>query len=672
MTNGSRRRGKKSVGISRQLASSLTLSLCCFITLSLAEGATRDIRVGPAPVVQGKTLYGNSWAAVIGINRYRHQGIKPLEAAVSDAQRMREALLGLGFPAQQIFMLTEGQATKTAIENLLGDRLRRLAETEDRVVVFFAGHGTTERIRGDVEEGYLLPVDADPDNLFATAISMTTLKQIAARQRAKHVLFAVDACYSGYAIYPTRGITNPALVEELTRKPAIQIITAGRAGDLAQEREGQGLFTKALIAGLEGQADQRGWGWVSLNHLGDYVQARVFAESDKRQLPQYGNLEGEGQFVFVLPTTVIKGESDEVMKKGETALQPDPKARLEEERRKLEAEKQRLEAERKAVYEQRRLKEEQDRLTAERVKFEEERKRLEEERRKAQQALVQPSPPLAATPLKPSEEAYKEALNHYVMSNYDLAAAAFKAYVRDYPKTAFIPNAQYWLGESYYGQKNYAQAAQQFEVAIRDYPDSPKVAMALLKQGDALLQMVDTKRATVVLCALTDAKSKHGKTREARLAREKMRERNIRCGVGETPSQSPPMGEGPPSPQEARPNQDPSKGGAEMSGAHGALGSGVGGGFAVSSYLALVDFKIQQNWALSSSSSKEAVVIVRFRVLRSGQVRDLDLETSSGSASVDASALRAVRQNLPLPPFPNTITEPSLDLRYRFVVSKDE
>jgi hypothetical protein len=61
------------------------------------------------------------------------------------------------------------------------------------------------------------------------------------------------------------------------------------------------LFTRVLIAGLEGQADQRGWGWVSLNQLGDYVQARVFSESDRRQLLQYGNLEGEGQFVFVLP-----------------------------------------------------------------------------------------------------------------------------------------------------------------------------------------------------------------------------------------------------------------------------------------------------------------------------------------------------------------------------------
>lgn len=353
--------------------------------------ATRDISVGPAPVVHGKALYANSWAAVIGINRYRHPGIKRLGGAVGDAQRIQATLLRLGFPAGQVFMLSGEEASKAAIENLLADRLRRLAQPEDRVVIFFAGHGTTEQLRGDVEEGYLLPVDADPENLFATAISMTALKQIAARQRAKHVLFIVDACYSGYAIYKTRGITNPALVEELTRRPAVQVLTAGRAGDLAQERDGQGLFTKVLIAALEGQADERGWGWVSLNQLGDYVQARVFAESDKRQLPQFGNLEGEGQFVFVLP----QGRTPE------PAPQTDPLARLEEERRKLEEEKQRLAREQQALEEQRRLKEEHERLAAERARLEEERKRLEEERRKNQQAYIPPTtipPPTTTRP----------------------------------------------------------------------------------------------------------------------------------------------------------------------------------------------------------------------------------------------------------------------------------
>ena len=100
-------------------------------------------------------------------------------------------------------------------------------------------------------------------------------------------------------------------------------------------------------------------------------------------------------------------------------------------------------------------------------------------------------------------------------------------------------------------------------------------------------------------------------------------------------------------------------------------GTGAGGGSALAMYLTRVDWKIQQNWIpVGAGASAETVVVIRFRVLRSGQVRDLELEASSGNGSLDASALRAVRLGLPLPPFPNLLTEPSLDLRYRFVMER--
>jgi TonB family protein len=93
-------------------------------------------------------------------------------------------------------------------------------------------------------------------------------------------------------------------------------------------------------------------------------------------------------------------------------------------------------------------------------------------------------------------------------------------------------------------------------------------------------------------------------------------------------------------------------------------GTGEGGGTALAQYLTLVDWKIRTNWTPLATGP---VSIVRFRVLRSGQVKDIELETSSGNASVDNSALRAVRQSSPLPPFPNLLTEATLDLRYRFI-----
>jgi len=112
-------------------------------------------------------------------------------------------------------------------------------------------------------------------------------------------------------------------------------------------------------------------------------------------------------------------------------------------------------------------------------------------------------------------------------------------------------------------------------------------------------------------------------------------------------------------------------GGVEVAGTGSGAGTGAGGGSALASYLTLLDWKIQQNWVpVGGSIGAETVVAVRFRVLRSGQVRDIELEAGSGNSSLDAAALRAIRQSLPLPPFPNMLTDPFLDLRYRFVMER--
>ncbi len=79
---------------------------------------------------------------------------------------------------------------------------------------------------------------------------MDSLGKISDRLPAKHILYVMDACYSGYAI-DNRSISDD-LLEEMVKKPAIQILTAGRQGDEAQERGGTvfspGCFCAALRA----------------------------------------------------------------------------------------------------------------------------------------------------------------------------------------------------------------------------------------------------------------------------------------------------------------------------------------------------------------------------------------------------------------------------------------
>jgi len=282
----------------------------------------RDVVV--APVLAGGSPYAESWAVIVGINDYRHPRVPKLRYAVNDAQAVERTLRAQGFRPERILTLTDAQATKGRIEGILGDELRTQVGPNDRVLVFFAGHGKTDRLRSGEEEGYLLPVDGDPGRLFSTAISMTALRQISDRIPAKHILYVVDACYSGYALF-NRSISDD-LYEEMTKKPAIQILTAGRQEDQAQERGGHGIFTEVLVRGLSGDAFPRQKAWLALEELGLWIKQRVFAESNRKQLPQYGNLSGEGQFVFMLPEGPGAGDQGPVVRPPEAPATPTPPA----------------------------------------------------------------------------------------------------------------------------------------------------------------------------------------------------------------------------------------------------------------------------------------------------------------------------------------------------------
>ena len=102
--------------------------------------------------------YAKSWALVIGIDRYRH--VSPLAHAGSDAEGVGQVLRRrLGFPDANITLLLDEGATREAI---LSAYMKYAGSPEvapdDRILVFFAGHGHTVSGRRG-EAGFLVPVD---------------------------------------------------------------------------------------------------------------------------------------------------------------------------------------------------------------------------------------------------------------------------------------------------------------------------------------------------------------------------------------------------------------------------------------------------------------------------------------------------------------------------------
>ena len=248
-----------------------------------------------------RKLGGASWALVVGINAYRHAD--RLNYAVADARAVADALRGLGF--QNVRLLLDDDATRANIEQAIYVDFKEKMSRDDRLFVFFAGHGITVELPRGGEEGYLIPVDGDPRRPEVTAIAMDEIRKMGRRVSARHIFFAIDSCFSGFAI--SRDIRPEAVSDQRIAaaldEPVVQVLTAGRKGQKAVEEEGHGIFTRRLLDGLRGLADREGRGFVTATELAAWLGPRVVRDSGGRQHPQYSALDGEGDFVFLLPKT---------------------------------------------------------------------------------------------------------------------------------------------------------------------------------------------------------------------------------------------------------------------------------------------------------------------------------------------------------------------------------
>ena len=256
----------------------------------------------PAPVPRAAAAgYANSWAILVGIDNY--QKWPKLQYAVRDAEGVGQMLVQkFGFAPERVITLKNEQATRTGILAAFHDRLAHDGlQPNDRLFVFFAGHGATRKLSSGRDLGYIVPVDADPNNLATDAIPMTDIQNIAESLQAKHELFVMDACYSGLGL--TRGGANASFLRDNGRRLGRQMLTAGGSDQLVSDGgpNGHSVFTWTLLQGLGGKADLNGDGLITATELAAYVAPAVSSVS--QQTPAFGSLPGSegGDFVFELP-----------------------------------------------------------------------------------------------------------------------------------------------------------------------------------------------------------------------------------------------------------------------------------------------------------------------------------------------------------------------------------
>jgi uncharacterized caspase-like protein len=179
------------------------------------------------------------------------------------------------------------------------DELSAKTGDEDRVFIFFAGHGQTQDLPNGSKVGYIIPVDGDQQHYYSTAISMRQLQELSDRLRAKHILYVMDSCFSGLLLRLRGAAAAEYAYPELTARRVRQVLTAGNEGEEVVEVGGHGLFTKALLAGLDGEADLNNDGYITASELYKFITPRVLQGSQNAQNPLLGWLgSGGGEFVF--------------------------------------------------------------------------------------------------------------------------------------------------------------------------------------------------------------------------------------------------------------------------------------------------------------------------------------------------------------------------------------
>lgn len=258
-----------------------------------------------------KKHYTNSRALIIGINQYKNA--PPLSYAVSDAEEIRNVLIGeFSFPEENITYLIDEDATKKAISKAFSRYMATDIDLDDRIIVFFAGHGRTlSGIRGEV--GCLVPYDGDIDD-YSTFIRWDEFTRNSELIRAKHMLFIMDACYSGLALNRSLHPGSARFLKDMMLRYSRQVLTAGKADEVVSDSGGplpnHSVFTGHLIEGLRGKATVEN-GIITANGLMAYVYGKVASDRNSNQTPHYGHFDGDGDFVLQAPQLAMPEESEE-------------------------------------------------------------------------------------------------------------------------------------------------------------------------------------------------------------------------------------------------------------------------------------------------------------------------------------------------------------------------
>lgn len=230
----------------------------------------------------------DDFALVIGIEDY--QSLPKADFGARDAQTVRKHFEALGVPARNIISLEGSQATGSKLKNYLQQWLPRNVKAESTVFVYYSGHGAPDPESGDA---YLVPWDADPMFLTTSAYPLKQFYAELSKLKAKRVVVALDACFSGSGGRSVLAKGARPLVakvdESVPSSTNLTVLAAASGAEItgSLDEQAHGIFTYHFLKALSGGAK-------TPRALYNYLKPRVQDDARRQNREQSPTLAGAG------------------------------------------------------------------------------------------------------------------------------------------------------------------------------------------------------------------------------------------------------------------------------------------------------------------------------------------------------------------------------------------
>lgn len=162
-------------------------------------------------------------AILIAEKDYENNDFEDLTKPIVQVQELKHVLCNeYDFAPENILVLTN--AKKSAILDSIEEKLNRLTP-DDNIIIYYAGHGTVRKSNEMILGGYLIPSDARK-GIWSSYISSEQLFSPAKYSEARHILYIVDACYSG-ALLRSSMDDAPASIKSMYFNKSRRMLTSG-------------------------------------------------------------------------------------------------------------------------------------------------------------------------------------------------------------------------------------------------------------------------------------------------------------------------------------------------------------------------------------------------------------------------------------------------------------